>query len=221
MSCYQFEVDDAKKYGVEEAIILWHIKFWVAKNIANKRHNKDGKTWTYSSLRAFSEIFPFWGKYKVRRIIHSLAEKGAIVIGRFNKTGYDRTKWYAIADESMLRNCNIEVAESQHRRGESATPIPDITTDNNKTYSKEFISSIISSWCNKTGGLLPFNVVGKSLKKIVAMYGEEKVLDGWRRHVEEAGSYRSLSFFVREAGRWCEPEKYSPKKSGKSVYDPI
>ncbi len=71
----------AVKYGVEEAVLLQHLYFWIQKNAANQKHLHDGYYWTYNSARAFSVIFPFWSRQKIDRMIQSLREQGAILIG--------------------------------------------------------------------------------------------------------------------------------------------
>ena len=96
---HMFEVNDATDYGVDEAIFIYHLKFWIDKNRANKKHliRKDGvlRCWTYNTLEAYSELFPYWTIKQVRRIIDSLVKQGVIIVDRFNKIPYDQTRWYA------------------------------------------------------------------------------------------------------------------------------
>ena len=40
-----FDVEVAEKYGVNSAILLNALVFWVKKNKANKKHFHDGLTW--------------------------------------------------------------------------------------------------------------------------------------------------------------------------------
>ena len=39
---HSFEVEDAVKYGVEKAIILNNLRFWLEKNRANRKNISDG-----------------------------------------------------------------------------------------------------------------------------------------------------------------------------------
>jgi len=41
---HHFEVEDAEKFGVNAAIILSNIKFWISKNRANEKHQHEGRT---------------------------------------------------------------------------------------------------------------------------------------------------------------------------------
>ena len=128
---HTFNIDVAKKYGVECAIILENMSFWIEKNKANKKHFYEGRYWTYNSIKAFSELFPYWSVHQIGRILRELEAQGLVVSGNFNKAGYDKTKWYSINDSLILQNCNIEYAKLHNPLCENAQPIPDINTDIN------------------------------------------------------------------------------------------
>ena len=55
---HQFDTEIAKEYGVDIAIVVSNIAFWLQKNKANGKHIHDGKVWTYNSTKAFKELFP-------------------------------------------------------------------------------------------------------------------------------------------------------------------
>jgi uncharacterized phage protein (TIGR02220 family) len=128
---HSFNVDIAKKYGVELAIILENMQWWIAKNKANKKHFYQGSYWTYNSVKAFSELFPYWSIHQIGRFLRRLEDEGLITSKNFNKAGYDKTKWYTVNDSLILQNCNIECAELHNPLCENAQPIPDINTDIN------------------------------------------------------------------------------------------
>lgn len=121
---HSFDVDIAVTYGVNEAIFIENIRFWIAKNKANKRHFYDGRYWTYNSMNAYAELFPYWTTNQVRRIIESLVSKGAIVSGNYNPNPYDRTHWYAL-------NPQMDMANLPNGKGEKAKSLidTDINTD--------------------------------------------------------------------------------------------
>jgi hypothetical protein len=99
---HHFKVRDAKRYGITEAILLYNLKFWIAKNKASGKHLHNGRTWTYNSYKAFGELFPYLSESQIKRALASLVKQGAILKDNFNKKRYDRTNWYALADESQL-----------------------------------------------------------------------------------------------------------------------
>lgn len=96
---HYFNVEIAKRYGIEEAIIIENIYFWIKKNVANEVNKNDGRYWTYNSAKAFAEIFPYMSARKISRVLASLYEKDAILKGNYNELSIDRTMWYSFTDE--------------------------------------------------------------------------------------------------------------------------
>jgi hypothetical protein len=140
---HHFNTEYALKYGIEEAIVINNLQFWITKNRANKKHFIENRTWTYNSYKAFSEIFPYWNEHKMKRILDSLVEKEILLRENYNKSGYDRTCWYAFKDEnSFLQNYNNHVAELQNGSNENAAPIPYNNTVK-KTSTNKFIRPTI------------------------------------------------------------------------------
>ena len=91
----------AKVIGLNEAIILQQIHYWIEINRKTKKNIKDGHVWTYNSLSKWQEQFPFWSESTVKRTITQLKKKGLIVTGKYNKTKMDRTTWYRIDYEEL------------------------------------------------------------------------------------------------------------------------
>ena len=73
---HSFDVNIAKKYGVHEAILLNHLNFWIEKNRANDRHYYDGYYWTYSTKKAFAELFPYLTERQVGSVLEKLVDAG-------------------------------------------------------------------------------------------------------------------------------------------------
>lgn len=94
-----FNCECAQKYGVNGAIVLHSLVFWVYRNALNGDNSVDGKTWTYNSLTAFTTMFPFFSRDQIRRILKHLERDGAIETGCHNRIGFDRTKWYTISKD--------------------------------------------------------------------------------------------------------------------------
>ena len=102
MNAYTFYDEDAVKYGVNSAIILYNFKWWIKKNIANETNFKDGRTWTYNSTKALSRLFPFFTQKQITYAINNLEKRGAIIKRKYNISGYNHTIWYALVDESPI-----------------------------------------------------------------------------------------------------------------------
>lgn len=108
-----FDIDIASKYGVDCAIIIHNLCFWVYKNQSNKKNFYDGHYWTYNSERAFSEIFPYWSRRQIQTILNKLKKNSIIEVGNYNKKKYDRTNWYTVIDKEILKKYKINHAETQ------------------------------------------------------------------------------------------------------------
>jgi hypothetical protein len=145
---YSFNLQIAEKFGVNAAIFLKNIGFWIAKNTGNNKHCYDGYHWTYNSISSFTALFPFWNERQIYTVVNNLLEKKIIKKGNYNKIGYDRTLWYTIIDkevfsicvEPILHKSKMEVTKKQNPTTKKVTPIPDINTDvnpDNKPNKKE------------------------------------------------------------------------------------
>lgn len=135
---HSFDIEIAQEYGMECAIILKHLYYWIEKNRVCEKHYYDGRYWTYGSIKAFCELFPYIGEKKMRNTFQKLEEKGLLITGNHNKSQYDRTKWYALTEKgiSTITKQKIDSAKGQMSFGERANgnyekgkPIPDIITD--------------------------------------------------------------------------------------------
>lgn len=146
---HYFDINIAMKYGIQPAIILNNLYFWIEKNRANEKHFYDGYYWTYNSMKAFSELFPYMTERQIDYAIKKLVESGLIIKGNYNKSSYDRTCWYAItkAGYSILQNCEMDKTNKEYSISQNCEmdktnlsngndtivkPIPDINT-----YSKQ------------------------------------------------------------------------------------
>jgi hypothetical protein len=136
---HSFNTQIANLYGVEEAIIIENIYFWISKNKANEKHFYDGDYWTYNSARAFTELFPYWTQRQLERILKNAELKGAIKTGNYNKVAYDRTKWYSLTDKVKSIYANGETHFTKRGNGitQSVEPIPDINTNVNTNNNNE------------------------------------------------------------------------------------
>ena len=130
---HHFDVSLAIKYGMVEAVIINHFQYWIEANRANDRNFHDGRYWTFNSMKAFSEIFPYLSESKIRNALKRLQDEGIIVTGNYNKLAYDRTLWYAFSDfgESILQNYKMDLEETKNGRINFNGPIPDNNPYNN------------------------------------------------------------------------------------------
>ena len=126
----------AVRYGLEEAIFLDTIAHWVRVNRAEERNFRDGRWWTYNTIKAFDELFPWWSSKQIRRIITSCKEQGALLTGDYNQDRRDRTVWYTLGDEalalygladedkSICPNGQMQEPEGADSCAQTGTPLP-------------------------------------------------------------------------------------------------
>ena len=98
---HKFNVSIAEKYGMAEAVLLEGLSFWCMSNKANGRNIKGGLAYTFNSIKALHDLYPYLSEKKIRTALAKLEEAGIIVSGSFNKNAYDRTKWYAVTEKGF------------------------------------------------------------------------------------------------------------------------
>ena len=108
---HSVDVELACKIGFDEANILGHIAYWTKHNKDNNKNFYNGRHWTYNTLDAFLEQFPYYKNTdKINRILKKLEKINAIVKGNFNKNQFDRTAWYSLGDDFLyLIDTNFNV----------------------------------------------------------------------------------------------------------------
>ena len=143
---HSFKIEDAKKYGVECAVLLYNLRHWLEKNVANEKHIHEGRVWTYNSTKAFADLFPYLSEKQIYRRLQKLEKEGILLTGNYNNHDYDRTKWYSIdeTEYSISHNRENHSPKSENGNSESGETIPDINTDINtdSIYSAKIIQVV-------------------------------------------------------------------------------
>lgn len=92
---HHFDTKVAEQVGVIPAIVYYNIRYWCKKNEANEQHYYDGHYWTYNSLAAFKELFPYLTARQIEYALKKLIDSGFILKGNYSKNPYNKTTWYA------------------------------------------------------------------------------------------------------------------------------
>lgn len=111
----------ARHIGLNEAIVLQQVHYWIIQNERAERNYYEGSYWVYNSLTAWQEQFPFWTGRGVKKIIARLEEKGFLITGNFNKLQFDRTKWYRIDYVLLEQRVHSIGNRVPHRLGTGGT----------------------------------------------------------------------------------------------------
>lgn len=95
-----FNVEAASAWGVDEAVFVNNLAYWIIKNAANRKNIKDGVVWTYNSREALARMYPFWTPRQIERITRSCVNQGLIQTAQHGK-GLDRTTWYCLTQKAL------------------------------------------------------------------------------------------------------------------------
>lgn len=95
---HSFDDTVAQLVGVDEAILFYHLAYWVFINEAAERNFYEGRYWTYNSGKAYEKIFPFWKDKVIRNKLKKLVTAGLVMRSNFNLNVYDHTNWYTLTD---------------------------------------------------------------------------------------------------------------------------
>lgn len=201
---HHFNVELARYYGVNEAIFCHNLYFWVKQNKANKRNLHKGTYWTYNTMDAYVELFPYWSKRQIEHLIQKCKDKGLILTDNFNKNSYDRTLWYAVTEKVISAYEPLNGAFHKNGKWETThftkmgngnhknvSPIPDSKPDNKQNTNKQYISNIdddkrtshsekeinliISNFRESTKDVLTDRSFNAVVRKVVDKYNQGKV----------------------------------------------
>ena len=96
---HQLNVNVAVDVGVVPAIIFNAIGFWVTQNAANGRNYIDGRYWTYNTVKAWADLFPYCSTKQIEKALTRLREQGYIEAKNYNKDKWNRTLWYTLTSK--------------------------------------------------------------------------------------------------------------------------
>src|SRR2546426_10322966 len=146
---HSFDISIAKKYGVNVAIFLNNVAYWIIKNQANEKHFHDGRYWTYNSVKSYSVLFPYWTPRQVGTVIDHCLSHNLLIKDNFNGAKYDQTQWYALTDLShkllnipispkcemkldvISHKCEMDLTDMSNGFNKYVKPIPNIKTNIN------------------------------------------------------------------------------------------
>jgi hypothetical protein len=86
-------------------IFIANLASWLRTNIDREkfehRNIRDGRCWSYSTIKDYQNYFDFWSVRNIRTIIKHCQQAGLIEIGNYNKHKYDKTTWYTLTDKAL------------------------------------------------------------------------------------------------------------------------
>ena len=185
MALHMFDPQVAKEYGVNAAIIFQNLAYWIEHNRANETNFHDGRYWTYNSVRAFAELFPYLTDKQIRGALKKLEDGGMILVGNYNKSAYDRTRWYAFAEKglSIYTKGQMDSSDMENENAHKGEPIPDINS-NVTTSDKPNIRAQKKEPRHKYGEYKNVLLSDSDMTKLKAEFPND-----WEERIERLSSY--------------------------------
>ena len=137
----------ASAIGLEEAIVLQQLHYWLSNPKNSGHKDEDGNKWVFNTYEQWQEDnFPFWSTTKIQRIFLSLEKSGVIISSQIDAHKHDMRKFYRI-DYDIL--CTMHGADLQpsivaklHDDNSMAETTPETNNTNNKNNSFAEISKL-------------------------------------------------------------------------------
>lgn len=162
----------ATALGLEEAIVIQQLHYWLNNPKNDGRIDDHGNKWIYNTYEEWQEgNFPFWSVDKIQRIFLSLKKQGVIIIRQLDAKRRDMRNFYRIdydklctMDDSVLRpsnTSNLHDVKMNQRLPENTTQI-----------AADAVSEIVQSANKKVDAILEYE---KEFREHAKWQGRENV----------------------------------------------
>ena len=205
ITSHAFSIADAIAHGVDKAVLLYNIRHWLEKNKANGTNARDGYYWTYNSANAFAELFPYMPRRSITDRLNALEEAGVLKSSQeYNRTAFDKTKWYTIPAEYSIGEARQSKGEIRPSEGDDCPStgndrptIPDVNTD---------IAPDITQISKKRyGEFKNVHLTDDEHSKLTERMGAERLEAGINildAYIEQKGRRYKSHFAVMKEGGW-------------------
>ena len=116
---HSFNTTLAERYGIEEAILIEHLYWWIHKNDCDEVEEmfQEGRIWCRFTAKGISKYIPYMNAHKIWRVIQGLEKIDKIKVGNFNKLATNHTSWYAFSDDFIkeLKQLNYDFSKIKNR----------------------------------------------------------------------------------------------------------
>ncbi len=106
--------------GVNEAIFLNQIHYWLEQYQNDPKHRWEGRPWIFNSAADWRKQFPFWSSDTIKRLTKRLRKLGLIETRQFDKRSWKMHLYYTInysRVQDLITEANPAVAAAAEHDG--------------------------------------------------------------------------------------------------------
>ncbi|NQZ81989.1 MAG: hypothetical protein HRT52_13320 [Colwellia sp.] len=103
---HYFDIEDANRYGIEQAIFLNYFRVGLRENKAHNIHIYDNYVWVNYTEHALSILFPYINIEKINHILQSMVENGLLKTGNYSKNNNQYSRWFSTEEFCLFNNIN-------------------------------------------------------------------------------------------------------------------
>jgi hypothetical protein len=96
----------AATIGLNEAIVLQQLHYWIENPKNDGFIDKEGTKWIFNTYEQWHDNFPFWSEHTIQRIFLNLEKMEIVVSDQLSRDTHDKTKYYRI-DYANLEASNM------------------------------------------------------------------------------------------------------------------
>jgi hypothetical protein len=116
----------AVKIGLQEAIVLQQIHYWV-----QQAKPKGSERWVYNTYEQWAIQFPFWSPEAIRKIFKNLRDRGLVLSRPRASHAFDRVNEYTVNYEQLA------LIEAEKFTASGRTNLPLLYTENSSETTQE------------------------------------------------------------------------------------
>lgn len=211
MALHYFDVEVARRCGVNAAILLSDIQYWCERSKGDPAHLREGRVWMWSSWQGFAERHPYLTVRQIRYALGRLIAEEVVLTAQYSDRALDRTIWYSPADSTIMANaldnsgecigqqCRIQktpVANAFDKSGVSTTIHYRNTLENTLETNRVYVGG--------NSNVSPPDVVVRREEETIT----HPTIDQAREYARAAGLRVDAEAFVRvnEASGWKDTQ---------------
>jgi hypothetical protein len=207
---HSFDTGIAEELGLNSAIVFNHIVYWLRVNASKNSNQIDGKTWMYETQEDIAKCLTYLTIDEIKKTMVKLLKSGLLIKGNFNKNPFDRTNWYTVSDQSIIKKTLTKVPNGTIASAKSHDPTcdtaPCIHTEDKQEdkHNKQLHAQTATRL--RTKDALSFNLHVSQFEGIT-----HEDHESWQKIYPHV----NLDIEISKAAEWL---KSNPSKAGKKLW---